>query len=190
MTNLHFATTQSDNVSNHGETTACCYKQKQYQNKCPHKWYKCLQIWHSMSQAHPQLQSWITRLSPWQLSFLMKAVHQWDAYVTLIRQTACSCLQRCIYPLICQPQASESVHFLSFLHAHIQEILMRAHMFSARLIVVLTLYLKLGLNSTLDAAVRVWHFPGKGIFTHLSQASAVGQRLKIIWGCCSEAVSQ
>lgn len=60
--------------------------------------------------------------------------------------------------------------------------------FSSRPRVVLTLYLKLGLNSTLDAGVRVWHFPGKGIFTHLSQASALGQGLKIIWGRCSEAV--
>lgn len=144
-----------------------------------------------MSQAHPLLHSWITRLSPWQLSSLMKAVHQWDAYVTLIVQTGCSCLQQCIYSLICQPQALESEHFLPFLYPlHVQKIPMRVHMFSSRPRVVLTLYLKLGLNSTLDAALRVWHFPGKGIFTHLSQASALGRRLKIIWGCCSEAVSQ
>lgn len=32
---------------------------------------------------------------------------------------------------------------------------MRAHVFGSRLRVVLTLYLKLGLNSTLDVAVRV-----------------------------------
>lgn len=73
---------------------------------------------------------------------------------------------------------------------HIQEILMRVHMFRSRPRVVLTLYLKLGLHSTLDVAVRVWHFQGKGMFTHLSRASALGQRLKIIGGCCSEAVSQ
>ncbi len=73
---------------------------------------------------------------------------------------------------------------------HVQEILMRVHMFSSRLRVVLTLYLKLGLNTTLDAAVRVWHFPGRGIFAHLSQACALGQRLKIIWGCRSKALSQ
>lgn len=38
---------------------------------------------------------------------------------------------------------------------YLQESLMRAHVFGSRLRVVLTLYLKLGLNSTLDVAVRV-----------------------------------
>lgn len=41
------------------------------------------------------------------------------------------------------------------LPVHIQEILMRVHMFSCRPRVVLTLYLKHGLNLTLDVAVRV-----------------------------------
>lgn len=96
---------------------------------------------------------------------LMKAVHQWDAYVTLIGRAACFCSQRYIYPLIWKSQALVSVHPSPLL---IQEILMRVHMFNSRLKEVLTLFLKLGPNSALDIAAWVWHFPGKGIFTHLS----------------------
>lgn len=72
---------------------------------------------------------------------------------------------------------------------HTQEILMRVLMFSCRLRVVLTFHLKLGLNLTLDVAVWVWRFLSKGIFAHLSQASALGQRLKILYKYCSGAVT-
>lgn len=65
---------------------------------------------------------------------------------------------------------------------------MRVHMFGSRPRVVLTLYLKLGLNSTLDVAVRVWHFPSKGHirtpFTGLcSGAEAKNNRRMLRWSC-------
>lgn len=71
---------------------------------------------------------------------------------------------------------------------HIQEILMRVHMFGSRPREVLTLYLKLGLNSTRDDAVRVWHFPSKGHirtpFTGLRcGAEAKNNRRMLRWSC-------
>ena len=48
------ALTQTEQ-SFHAGTTASYHKQKQYQHKCLHEQYKCLQIWHSMSQARPLL---------------------------------------------------------------------------------------------------------------------------------------
>lgn len=53
------------------------------------------------------------------------------------------------------PSLFFSFFLLSLPPVHVQEILMRVHMFSCRPRVVLTLYLKRGLNLTLDVAERV-----------------------------------
>lgn len=120
-------------------------------------------------KAYSLFPSWLYSLSPWQLSFpdescppmrcirhshrpgslfLLTAIHL-PTNLTVVGFGFCASLPS---PL------------------PIQEILMRVHMFNSGLKEVLTLFLKLGLNSALDIAARVWHFPGKGIFTHLSQA--------------------
>lgn len=64
---------------------------------------------------------------------------------------------------------------------------MRVHMFGSRPRVVLTLYLKLGLNSTLDVAVRVWHFRQGHIhtpFTSLCSGAEAKNNLRMLqWSC-------